>query len=77
MKLKLGKLSDTRNIRLAVLITADLKVKLDHYAKLHSQTWGREVDAETLVPHILELFISKERAFRNGERGNCSKGRNA
>ena len=39
---------------------ADLK----RYAALHSQTYGEEVDALTLVPYMLEAFMVRDRVFR-------------
>jgi len=39
---------------------ADLK----RYAAQHSQTYGEEVDALTLVPYMLEAFMVRDRVFR-------------
>jgi hypothetical protein len=64
MKIKLGKLPDTRTIKLTVLLSADLKLQIDAYAKLYSQTWQQDLDATTLIPNILEQFLASDRAFR-------------
>lgn len=35
---------------------------------LHAQTYGETVDAMTLIPHMLEAFMAKDRGFR-GSKG--------
>jgi len=42
--------------------------KLAELASLHAQTYGEAVDAVTLIPHILEAFIARDRAFRKSMR---------
>jgi hypothetical protein len=37
---------------------------LDRYATQHSQTYGERVDAASLVPHMLEAFMARDRAFK-------------
>lgn len=63
-KLRLGPLPKTESIKLTFACPVTLKADLDRYAALHSQTWGEPVDAAALVPHILETFIARDRAFR-------------
>jgi len=36
---------------------------LDRYAAQHAQTYGEPVDAASLVPHMLEAFMTRDRAF--------------
>jgi P-type conjugative transfer protein TrbJ len=36
----------------------------ERYAALHSKTYGEEVDALTLIPHMLEAFMAKDRVFK-------------
>nr|WP_296561068.1 DUF2274 domain-containing protein [Pigmentiphaga sp.] len=36
----------------------------DRYAALHSQTYGQAIDAEKLIPHMLEAFMVGDRGFR-------------
>jgi len=33
---------------------------------MYSQAYGEMVDAVTLIPHMLETFIVRDRAFRRG-----------
>jgi len=75
-KLRLGPLPKTDTVKLPITLTVTLKADLDRYAALHAQTWGEPVDAAALVPHILETFIARDRAFRkaNGKAKPSSNG---
>jgi hypothetical protein len=33
---------------------------------MHSQSYGEEVDAETLITHMLEMFMLRDREFDHG-----------
>ena len=35
---------------------------------LHAKTWGAPVDVATLIPHMLETFIARDRGFRKATR---------
>lgn len=63
-KLRLGPLPKTENLKLTFTCPASLKADLEHYAALHSQTYGEEVDALTLIPHMLEAFMARDRVFK-------------
>lgn len=63
-KLRLGPLPKMEMVKLTISLSGELKADLDRYAALHAQTWGEAVDAPTLVPHILEAFIARDRGFR-------------
>ncbi|MDN7858116.1 DUF2274 domain-containing protein [Burkholderia cepacia] len=65
-KLRLGPLPDTQTVKLAFTCSAGLKADLDRYAVLHAQTYGEAVDATTLIPHMLEAFMARDRGFRRG-----------
>ncbi|MEO6922938.1 MAG: DUF2274 domain-containing protein [Bryocella sp.] len=65
-KLRLGPLPDTQTAKLTFSCPARLKVDLDRYAALHSQTYSEAVDAATLIPHMLEAFMAGDRGFRRG-----------
>ena len=73
MKMKLGKLPNTNNVRMSISIPEALKSQLDRYAQLHSRTWGQQVDPATLIPHILAHFLSNDRAFDKFEKTDRSK----
>ncbi|MBB3014193.1 DUF2274 domain-containing protein [Cupriavidus alkaliphilus] len=67
-KLRLGPLPKTESTKLTFTCPASLKADLDRYAELHAQAYGEAVDAATLIPHMLEAFIARDRAFRRRER---------
>lgn len=62
-KLRLGPLPKTESIKLTFACPVGLKADLDRYAALHAQTYGEAVDAATLIPHMLEVFMARDRAF--------------
>jgi len=63
-KLRLGPLPKTETVKLTVTLTVTLKADLERYAALHAQTYGEPVDAATLIPHMLESFMARDRGFR-------------
>ena len=64
MKLKIGPLPNPEKVKILVQISVELKADLDQYAQLHSQLGGRNVDAATLIPYMLQSFIDRDRGFR-------------
>ncbi len=64
-KLRLGPLPKTESVKLTFACSASLKADLDRYATLHAQAYGEAVDAATLIPHMLEAFIARDRGFRS------------
>lgn len=71
--LSLGPLPRTELVKLTVALPVGLKADLDRYAELHARTWGEPVDAAALVPHMLEAFIARDRAFRKAKAGGASR----
>ena len=65
-KLRLGPLPKSETVKLTFACPGSLKADLDRYATLHAQTYGEAVDAVTLIPHMLEAFIARDRVFRKG-----------
>lgn len=65
-KLRLGPLPKTESVKLTFACPASLKADLDRYASLHAQAYGEAVDAEKLIPHMLEAFMAADRGFRRG-----------
>lgn len=63
-KLRLGPLPKTETVKLTIVLTTALKADLERYAALHAQTYGEPVDAVTLIPHMLELFMMRDRGFK-------------
>ncbi|MGJ7505670.1 MULTISPECIES: DUF2274 domain-containing protein [unclassified Variovorax] len=69
-KLRLGPLPRTESVKLTFTCPGSLKTELDRYAALHAQTYGEVVDAVTLIPHMLEAFMGRDRGFRRGGQKN-------
>lgn len=67
-KLRLGPLPKTENVKLTFACPVNLKTQLDRYAALHAQTYGEAVDAVTLIPHMLEAFMARDREFAKSIR---------
>lgn len=66
-KLRLGPLPKTESTRVTFTCSVILKADLDRYAALHAQLYGEAVDATTLIPHMLDAFMARDRAFRRGK----------
>lgn len=62
-KLRLGPLPKLKSTKLTFTCSASLKSDLDRYATLHAQAYGEAVDAVTLIPHMLEVFMARDRGF--------------
>lgn len=71
-KLRLGPLPKTESVKLTFACPASLKADLERYAALYAQTYGEAVDAEKLIPHMLEAFIMNDRAFKRSRGGGGS-----
>ena len=69
-KLRLGPLPKAETTKLTVTLPADLKLRLERYAQLHSQAHGEPVDAVALIPHMLDAFIARDREFLKRSRTN-------
>ena len=63
-KLRLGPLPKTETVKLTIALTVVLKAELERYAALHAQTYGEPIDAATLIPHMIEAFMTRDRGFR-------------
>jgi len=73
-RLRLGPLPKTEQVRLTFSCPSTLKADLDRYAALHAQTYGEAIDAATLIPHMLEAFMARDRAFhRSAQRQKPAK----
>jgi hypothetical protein len=65
-KLRLGPLPKNETVKLTISLPVELKGQLDRYAEVHSATWGEPVDVPALIPHMLAVFMSRDRGFRRG-----------
>ena len=62
--LKLGPLPKLGIVRMTVPMPEPLKEELDLYAAEYGRLYG-EVDAATLIPHMLESFLRSDRGWRS------------
>ena len=69
-KLRLGPLPKTELVKFTIAVSVRLKADLDHYATLHSEANGEVVDAAAIVPHMLETFVAKDRAYQRMRKRN-------
>ena len=69
-KLRLGPLPKTGDVKLTFAFPASLKPDLDRYTALHAQVYGKAVDAEKLIPHMLEAFMAGDRGFKRTQPKN-------
>jgi hypothetical protein len=63
-KLRLGPLPKTATVKVTFACTTELKAELDRYAALHAKTYGEPIDAATLIPHMLDAFMARDRGFK-------------
>lgn len=64
MKIRLGPLPRSEPIKITITIPSVLKARLDQYARMHAEVWGGDpVDPTMLIPHMLEQFMARDRAF--------------
>ena len=67
-KLRLGPLPKTETVKITFTCTVVLKAELERYATMHARAYGEPVDALTLIPHMLETFMTRDRGFNRTER---------
>ena len=72
--LKLGPLPKLGTVRLTVSMPEPLKEELDLYAAEYGRLYG-EVDAATLIPHMLEAFLRSDRGWRSRKSKVAAKSR--
>nr|WP_321272801.1 DUF2274 domain-containing protein [Alcaligenes faecalis] len=67
-KLRLGPLPKVRHVKVTVQMPQALLDDLERYAAAHSQQHGENVDALTLIPHMLDKFMVADRGFGKVKR---------
>jgi len=72
-KLRLGPLPKTELVKVTIALSVRLKTDLDHYAALHSETHGETVDSVAVIPHMLETFVAKDRAYQRTRKRSSVK----
>lgn len=62
-RLSLGPLPAASSVKLTITVSAELKARLDTYAKIHAHVHHVPVDTVALVPHMLAAFVARDRGF--------------
>ncbi|WP_372658066.1 DUF2274 domain-containing protein [Hydrogenophaga sp.] len=63
-RLSLGPIPKPDAVKLTITVSAELKAQLDAYAEVHARVHQVQVDAVSLVPHMLAAFIARDRGFK-------------
>ena len=77
MSLRLGQLPDRTPVKLTVSVDPDLASALTDYAAIYAETYGAEEKPETLVPAMLDMFLSSDAGFKRARKAlhaRASKG---
>ena len=64
--LKLPRLPDRTPVKLGIAVLPELYQRLVGYAELYRQTYGAEEPVAELIPHMLDAFLTSDRAFARG-----------
>ena len=71
--LKLHKLPKTETIKLTIVLPAQLLERLEQYADAYALAYGDTVKIKRLVPHMLDAFLTGDRAFQRHVAKDRSK----
>ena len=74
MKIRLGPLPKTDPVKLSIAVSVEIKDRLEQYAQLHAATWNEPVELSTLIPYMLEQFMTRDKAFKAHLRRNVPRG---
>ena len=77
MSLRIGQLPDRTPVKLTVSVDPDLASALADYAAIYAEPYGAEEKPETLVPAMLNMFLSSDAGFKRARKAlhaRASKG---
>jgi hypothetical protein len=77
MSLRIGQLPGRTPVKLTVSVDPDLASALADYAAIYAETYGAEEKPETLVPAMLDMFLSSDAGFKRARKAlhaRASKG---
>ena len=66
--IKLAPLPRSTPMKLTIQILPDLKEKLDDYAVIYQETYGKADPVLDLIPHMLDAFLESDTAFKKARR---------
>ena len=77
MSLRIGRLPDRTPVKLTISVEPELASALADYAAIYAETYGAEEKPETLVPAMLDMFLSSDAGFKRARKAlhaRASKG---
>jgi hypothetical protein len=63
-KLRLGPMPNQETTKLTISLPVPHREELEDYARVYAQTFGQTVDLASLIPHMLRVFMARDRAFQ-------------
>jgi hypothetical protein len=67
--MKLARISKPlRSVQVRVMLSGDLNVRLERYARYYQHVHGETVDMRVLIPEILGAFLDADREFQSWPR---------
>ena len=72
--IKLAPLPRSNPIKLTIQVLPDLKEKLDDYAIIYEETYGKADQVTDLIPYMLESFLESDRAVKKARRSLQNRG---
>lgn len=73
MSLRLAQLPDRTPVRMHVCVDPELASALRDYAEIYGATYGTPEKPETLIPAMLENFLSSDAGFKRARRALHAK----
>jgi hypothetical protein len=61
--MKLAKLPDRTPVRMNVVLTPSLALRLREYAAVYAETYGNKEEVTELIPFMLEAFLESDARF--------------
>lgn len=58
--------------KVTLLLDADLARELDSYREAYAAAYGEQVEAETIIPHMLRSFMQADRSFKGWKRAKST-----
>jgi hypothetical protein len=75
MSLRIGQLPDRTPVKLTVSVDPDLASALADYAAIYAETYGAQEKPETLVPAMLDMFLSSDAGFKRARKALHARAR--
>ena len=62
--MKLAKLPDRTPVKMTIVLTPSLAMRLREYADFYAETYGSREEVADLIPFMLEAFLGSDSAFK-------------